>query len=111
VKECSPGTADYKASAGIIPPGLFFEDELKNHAASALPPKADIDWYSPNVRFVPIADSCSAAINAVLGQVLPDFRQQLTWAEGLRNVIIAARLARLLLLAAERIRRNRDNLD
>jgi len=26
-----------------------------------------------------------------LGEVLPNFRQQLTWAEGLRNVIITAR--------------------
>jgi hypothetical protein len=46
-----------------------------------------------------------------LGQVLPDFCQQLTWAERLWNVIIAARLAGLLLLSTERIRRNRDNLD
>jgi hypothetical protein len=44
--------------------------------------------------FVPKADSCSAAINAALGQVLPDFCQQLTWAEGFRNVITAARFAR-----------------
>jgi hypothetical protein len=29
---------------------------------SAIPPKADIDEYSSNVRFVPIADSCTAAI-------------------------------------------------
>jgi hypothetical protein len=28
---------------------------------SALPPKADIEWHSSNVRFVPKADSCSAA--------------------------------------------------
>ena len=28
---------------------------------SALPPKADIQWLYRHVRFVPIADSCSAA--------------------------------------------------
>jgi hypothetical protein len=42
---------------------------------SAIPPKADIVRHGGNVRFVPIADSCTAAINAELGQVLPDFRQ------------------------------------
>jgi hypothetical protein len=31
---------------------------------SALPPKADIDGRSPDVRFVPIADSFVAAISA-----------------------------------------------
>jgi hypothetical protein len=80
-------------------------------AMSALPPKADMVQHDRDVRFVPKADSCSAAINAALGQVLSDFHQQLTWAKGLRNVIIAARFARLLLLPAKRIRRNRDNLD
>jgi hypothetical protein len=29
---------------------------------SALPPKADMDWYSPDVRYVPKADICGAAI-------------------------------------------------
>jgi hypothetical protein len=33
---------------------------------SALPPKADIGTHSWNVRFVPKADSCSAANNAKL---------------------------------------------
>jgi hypothetical protein len=42
---------------------------------SALPPKADIPQRRLDVRFVPEADSCSAAINAALGQVLPDFRK------------------------------------
>jgi hypothetical protein len=46
-----------------------------------------------------------------LGKVLPNFREQLAWAEGLRNVIIAARLARLLLLPAQRIRSDRDDRD
>jgi hypothetical protein len=42
--------------------------------SSDLPPKADIAGRRLDVRFVPKADSCSAAINAALGQVLPDFR-------------------------------------
>jgi hypothetical protein len=33
-------------------------------AMSALPPKADIGTQSRNVRFVPKADSCTAAIEA-----------------------------------------------
>ena len=32
---------------------------------SAIPPKADIDGCSPNVRFVPKADSCAAAKTAL----------------------------------------------
>jgi hypothetical protein len=36
VKERSPGTADYKAPAGRIPPGLFFEDELDRRWAAKL---------------------------------------------------------------------------
>ena len=91
------------------PPRLVAREQLGR--MSALPPKPDMAGGQLNVRFVPIADSCGAAINAALGQVLPDFRKQLTWAEGLRNVIVTACFARLLLLAAERIRRNRDNLD
>jgi hypothetical protein len=66
-----------------------------------------------DVRFVPEADSCTAAIviTAIAGncefllQEIANFRQQLTWAEGLRNVIIAARRSRLLFFPAERIRR------
>jgi hypothetical protein len=55
---------------------------------SALPPKADIGSTCQDVRFVPKADSCTAA---TAGEVLPNFRQHLAWAEGLRNVIITAR--------------------
>ena len=45
--------------------------------------KADIaesDWH---VRFVPKADSCTAAINPSLRQVMPDLRQELARAVGL----------------------------
>jgi hypothetical protein len=34
---------------------------------SAIPPKADMDGYSPNVSFVPKADSCTAAKRPVAG--------------------------------------------
>src|SRR6516165_5431119 len=37
---------------------------LAQRTMSALPPKADIGTQSRNVRFVPIADSCVAAISA-----------------------------------------------
>ena len=39
---------------------------LRVHIMSALPPKADIVWHRGNVRFVPIADSCSAAKKIVI---------------------------------------------
>jgi hypothetical protein len=81
------------------------------HPMSGLPPKADIRRSVRHVSFVPKADSCAAAIGLSLRQVLPDFRQQLTWAKRLRKVIVTVYLARVLLLAAERIRRNRDNLN
>src|SRR5215471_6556463 len=44
-------------------------------------------------------------------QVLTNFRQQLARAEGLWNVVITARLARLLLLPTERIGGDRDDRD
>src|SRR5262245_58837707 len=47
--------------------------------------------------------------NQCLGQISPNFRQWLTWAERLWNVVITARLACPLLLAAERIRGHCDN--
>jgi hypothetical protein len=37
------------------------------HAMSALPPKADIVEHRGNVRFVPIADSCTAAFGGGMG--------------------------------------------
>ena len=46
-----------------------------------------------------------------LGEVLPNFRQQLARAVGFRNVIIAAGCARLLFFAAERIGGDRDDRD
>jgi hypothetical protein len=43
---------------------------------SAVPPKADIDGRSPDVRFVPEADSCSAAEKAVPQNETGDFVPQ-----------------------------------
>jgi hypothetical protein len=43
---------------------------------SALPPKADIEWHSPDVRFGPQADSCTAA-NIVLFDYLVSGGEQL----------------------------------
>jgi len=40
---------------------------------SALPPKADIAERDRHVRFVPKAESCTAAIDPSLRQVFPDF--------------------------------------
>jgi len=46
----------------------------------AIPPKADIDGRSPDVRFVPKADILHRSNNAgLLGQVLPNFRQQFSF--------------------------------
>ena len=42
---------------------------------SALPPKADIDPYASDGRFVPIADSCTAANNAKLRNKAGLFRR------------------------------------
>src|SRR5262245_47860092 len=58
---------------------------------SALPPKADIGTRSWNVRFVPKADSCTAAILPPLLEVLTNFWQQLAGAERFRHIVIAAR--------------------
>jgi hypothetical protein len=41
----------------------------------ALPPKADIAERSQDVRFVPLADSCTAAKTGGLRQLLTDFRE------------------------------------
>jgi hypothetical protein len=48
----------------------------------------------------------SSLPQSTLGQVLPNFGQELTRAEGFRNVIIAAGRPRLLLFPAERIGRD-----
>ena len=72
---------------------------------SALPPKADIDWlFTPNVRFVPIADirlhysiSSSARPTSVFGMLRPkrlrgfEMDNQL----GLGGLLILAKLAGL----------------
>ena len=42
----------------------------RSNATSALPPKADIDGRSPDVRFVPIADSCTAAKGTLFNQLV-----------------------------------------
>jgi hypothetical protein len=44
-----------------------------------------------------------------LGQVLPNFREQLPGTERLRHIIIAAGCARLLFFATERIGGDRDD--
>jgi len=75
---------------------------LLSRLMSALPPKADIRHCDRHVRFVPKADSCTAAICTELTTSIAGFSPVADGAEGLRNIIIAASLARLLLLAAER---------
>jgi hypothetical protein len=66
---------------------------------SALPPKADIETQSHDVRLVPKADICSAT--HLLRCVLTNFRQQLARAERFRHTVIAACRSRLLFFAAE----------
>jgi hypothetical protein len=44
---------------------------------SAVPPKADIHWSDWSVRFVPIADSCTAAKNLI--DHLVGAGEQLRW--------------------------------
>src|SRR6516164_11116822 len=61
---------------------------------SALPPKADIRTQPRDVRFVPKADSCSAAICDLLEQVLTNFCQQVARAVRLRHVVITSRCSR-----------------
>jgi hypothetical protein len=55
---------------------------------SALPPIADIDQHARDVRFVPKADSCSAAIEPPLLQELTNFCQQLAWTKRFRHIVI-----------------------
>src|SRR5262249_18293970 len=73
-------------------------------AMSALPPKADIGTQPRDVRFVPIADSCSAAIEPPLLQELTNFCQQLAWTKRFRHIVITTSRPRLLFFATERIR-------
>src|SRR5271166_193159 len=47
----------------------------------------------------------------LFGQVLTDFRQEFTRAEGLRHIVITARRPRLLFLAAEGVRGDGDDRD
>jgi hypothetical protein len=54
------------------------------------------------------SDSCTVVI---LRQILPDLRQQLARAVGLGYEIIASRLARFLLVAAQRVGSHGDNRD
>jgi hypothetical protein len=108
--EMGPGVSLHGSNPEPLLSALGQKRTLKRLGSmSALPPKADIGTQPRDVRFVPKADSCSAAINAALGQVLPDFRQKLTWAKRLRDVVITARLARLLFFDSEGIRGDGDN--
>ena len=78
---------------------------------SALPPKADIGTQSWNVRYVPKADICTAAITGSLGQMLTDFCQELARAKWFGHVIITAGGLRRLRLTVERVRGDRDDRD
>ena len=46
------------------------------NAMSALPPKADIDGCSPDVRFVPKADSCTAAKSVLFDHLVGGRKQR-----------------------------------
>ena len=72
-------------------------------AMSALPPKADIRVRRSDVRFVPKADICNAAIAPPLLQVLTNFRQQLARTERLGHIVVATSRPRLFFFATERI--------
>src|SRR6516164_4972345 len=72
-------------------------------AMSALPPKADIADSDRHVRFVPKADSCTAAIRDLLEQVLTYFCQQVARAVRLRHVVIASRCARYMFFPIQRM--------
>src|SRR5215469_6402157 len=74
------------------------------------PPKADIGTEPRNVRFVPIADSCSAAIRDLLEQVLTYFCQQVARAVRLRHVVITSRCSRAHFIARQREDADRRSL-
>ena len=77
---------------------------------SALPPKADIGSTCQDVRFVPKADSCSAAIDrGLLGQVLTNLCQQFARAVGFRNITVATGRMRFAVVAAQGIGSDGDN--
>src|SRR6516162_1183184 len=78
---------------------------------SALPPKADIGTQSWNVRFVPKADICTAAIRDLLEQVLTNFRQQVAWAVRLRHVVITSRCSRYTFFPIQCMRGDGDDGD
>jgi hypothetical protein len=74
--------AEFMDLAGVCPSNAMSalgQKRTLTHflAMSALPPKADIRPRDQDVCFGPKADSCTAAINALLRTVLPNFRQQL----------------------------------
>src|SRR6516164_6632061 len=71
---------------------------------SALPPKADIGSACWDVRFVPKADICSAAIYDLLEQVLTYFCQQVARAVRLRHVVITSCCSRYTFFPIQRMR-------
>src|SRR5262249_53732981 len=73
--------------------------------------KAELGKVRLMSAFPPKADSCSAAIHHLLGQVLPNFGQQLARAERFWHVVIAARRSRLLFFAAKHIGGYRNDRD
>src|SRR6516225_549593 len=78
---------------------------------SALPPKADIGTQSRDVRFVPKADICSAAIRDLLEQVLTYFCQQVARAVRLRHIVITSCCSRYMFFPIQRMRGDGDNGD
>src|SRR6516162_3165499 len=73
------------------------------HLMSALPPKVDIGTQLHDVRFVPKADICSAAIYDLLEQVLTYFCQQVARAVRLRHVVITSRCSRYMFFPIQRM--------
>jgi hypothetical protein len=59
-------------------------------AMSALPPKADIGWYSPNVRFVPQGDERHCSKRVLIEHLVRSGEQRLWYfhAERLSGVLI-----------------------
>jgi len=70
---------------------------------SVLPPKADIETRSRNVRFVPKADKVQPAIRDLLEQVLTYFCQQVARAVRLRHVVITSRCSRYMFFPIQRV--------
>src|SRR6516164_8914445 len=97
-----PGFRGYQITATMSALG---QKRTSEHfqSMSALPPKAEIGTQSWNVRFVPKADICSAAIYDLLEQVLTYFCQQVARAVRLRHVVITSRCSRYVFFPIQRM--------